>query len=776
MGAVEKAVDYCRRAGDQAMDQACFMAAARFYAMALVGTDLGAAQEPLRCDLLLKAAAAHSAAGELDEAAEALQRAADLAERQGDANRFAQAALGRARFPFFASGGPDGEYVALVTRALDMVGERDALLRVRLLLRIAGELAWQEETRARSRGMEREAELIARRTGCPAAEFAVLVHRHLFINCTPENIDAQLADDKKMLEAALRGGRQEECAAALAFRYGSILRKGEATLPPPMLALAPACNPVLVGGALKRGYRYYAAILALLEGRFIEGVSLVMHFLGRAPAIGQHSVSTLWPALVLPFRELGRLAEVEPLAAQAMARFPGIPLFRALAMNINWLLGKREQARHDYEQLAARNFQDLGRDIGFLPCVSVLTQVCAGIGDRRRAALLYRLLAPHSAMNTVLGPLVFFGPVAFHLGVLADVMGDFDRAQSHFDAALAACRRLKARAWEAYVQHGWARMLERRGDAASREKAHQLAGHALVTAERLKMAALASRLAELKEPSAREFEDKSVCEPHAAETAFPAPLASGCLKSSANGSGDGTVKNGSLPDQSFDADVASAKGQPPESPVSVSDEWVLAREGDYWTLAFGGKVVRVKHARSLTYIAQLLDSPGKEFYAPTLVSAANGFSPGAGEMSAAVTNAENLQIRPFGHDDSGLILDRRARTAYRRRLQELRSELEEAKSFNDSGRAAKLEEEFSLVTRELARAVGLAGAAPRRFCSASERARINVTNAIRSLLQKLRKEHPELSRYLATTVRTGSLCSFQPDPRFNRRWRVSKSA
>lgn len=51
-----------------------------------------------------------------------------------------------------------------------------------------------------------------------------------------------------------------------------------------------------------------------------------------------------------------------------------------------------------------------------------------------------------------------------------------------------------------------------------------------------------------------------------------------------------------------------------------------------------------------------------------------------------------------------------------------------------------------------------------------ERARVNVTRAIGAALKRLAAHHPALGRHLAVTIRTGTFCSYTPDPRVPVRW------
>jgi tetratricopeptide (TPR) repeat protein len=55
----------------------------------------------------------------------------------------------------------------------------------------------------------------------------------------------------------------------------------------------------------------------------------------------------------------------------------------------------------------------------------------------------------------------------------------------------------------------------------------------------------------------------------------------------------------------------------------------------------------------------------------------------------------------------------------------------------------------------------------------SERARVNVTRALRGAIRRIGEHHPALGRELAATVRTGSSPRYEPQPLDGTRWRVS---
>ena len=98
-------------------------------------------------------------------------------------------------------------------------------------------------------------------------------------------------------------------------------------------------------------------------------------------------------------------------------------------------------------------------------------------------------------------------------------------------------------------------------------------------------------------------------------------------------------------------------------------------------------------------------------------------------------------------------------------MQELRDELDEAESFNDPERAAA-RARGARVRRgraELAPSGSAGATAASR--SASERARVNVTRALRREIRRIADQDAGLGQELQTTVRTGTFCLYQPDLR-----------
>jgi hypothetical protein len=186
-----------------------------------------------------------------------------------------------------------------------------------------------------------------------------------------------------------------------------------------------------------------------------------------------------------------------------------------------------------------------------------------------------------------------------------------------------------------------------------------------------------------------------------------------------------------------DALVRPSK-RPPPSQGTGRAEIRVVQEGDVWRLrsTAGGEAV-LKDAKGVYYLAELVRNPGREMH---------------------VTQLADL-LEPAG--DAGPVLDTKAKDAYRRRLEDLRDGLEEAQSFGDTARVARVEAEIDALVEQLAGAVGLGGR-DRKMGSHIERARINVQRRLKDVLRRIEEQDPTFGRWLAASIKTGTWCVFSP--------------
>ncbi|MBW3607427.1 MAG: hypothetical protein KY463_03590, partial [Actinobacteria bacterium] len=110
---------------------------------------------------------------------------------------------------------------------------------------------------------------------------------------------------------------------------------------------------------------------------------------------------------------------------------------------------------------------------------------------------------------------------------------------------------------------------------------------------------------------------------------------------------------------------------------------------------------------------------------------------------------------------------------YRERAAALEAALATAESRRDEAGAAAARDELEFVRRELSSAVGIGGR-DRETGSHAERARINVTRAIRSTIKRIAGYDERIGAELEAGVRTGTFCVYRPDPLHPLEWSVER--
>ncbi len=178
-----------------------------------------------------------------------------------------------------------------------------------------------------------------------------------------------------------------------------------------------------------------------------------------------------------------------------------------------------------------------------------------------------------------------------------------------------------------------------------------------------------------------------------------------------------------------------------------------------WLVACEDTHCRLADTKGLRYLAELVARPGVERHALDLVDRVEG---------VAAVDA-GLDRRHLG--DAGELLDGRARTAYRHRIEALRAEIDDALASGAAEQAERLQAELDQLVAQLAQAFGLGGRS-RRASSAAERARLNVTRALRAAIVKVTDALPAAGAVLDRRVRTGIYCAYEPDDSDEVRWIV----
>lgn len=749
-GASIKAVDYAVRAGERAAARLAHEDAAACFEQALEALVLCPADPFRRCEIELSLAEARSASGE-PRARQSFQRAATLArallttDQPRAAGLLAAAAIGVAeRGLGLPQPLPDPEVRELLGEALRQLGDGDAPAGARALALLA---------------MERELDVgdeqclilgaraiaMAERLGNPKVLSAALSAQH-FVLWRRHHVEESLEIASRIVNLATAGSDLRLEVHGRGWRLMDLMILGETGRFENEIEQLARVATVLRQPRYQWVVANYRAIRALWAGRWNEVDELAMQSLALGERTGDPNA--MMPPLLQTFlsrRERGQLAGEEMKTRFFMERYPESPSPRtALALTLSDL-GNLDEARVHFERLAGQDFTDLQRQnrIGVLPW---LAEVCAALGDVPRAELLYAQIEPHSHYNVPIGAAAFAGSGLHYLGLLAATLKQPRLAVAHFDAAARENERMRGESWAAWSRCEAARVrlnaVAELGDTVI-DEADALLRRARETATRLGMTKLQSAV------------DAGYRLLQTVSSATSAPAATNVVRLHGH---PATKGKRPLP----------ASSAPTLAPADASKEPVVAvfrLDGQFWSVGRPTRLLRLKDAKGLDYIRCLLQQPNVAVHALDLAGAPEA----PGNEREAAAREDGLATRSWKQGESSAI-DHQARGAYRERLRDLRSDLEEAERNNDSGRIERLRGEIEFLTDEL---TGAAGSGNRqRPPSHAERARLNVTRAIKAVIRRIAEGDADLGRYLESTVRTGMYCSYVPDPRFPTRWNL----
>jgi DNA-binding SARP family transcriptional activator len=484
-GDVDKALDYSRRAGERALKLLAYEEAARFYEQTLQALELKKPVDSMaHCELLLALGDALAKAGSSSQAKEAFLAAAEVARMSRFPELLARAALGYGgRFPWMRAG-DDRRLVPLLEEALGVLGEKSAL-RARLLARLAGALRDQLSLEPRS-SLSRQAVEIARGLGDPDTLGYALVGRAM-ATWGPETEElAAIADEVSRL--AEETDDAERAFQACWLHHITSMMVGD---PARVAALADK-HRALADELKQPSQQWYSAIMrsvwALLRGEFSEGEQLVEEALRLGQRAQRWDAGFAYRiAMFVLRREQGRLQEIEELIRRSLDEHVGYRSFRSIVPLLEWELGREDEARRAFDELAAADFGKLPRDSEWLFSLSVLAEAAARLEDAEQAAILYQLLHPYARLNASASGAVDVGSVARYVAILASTNLQWEPAARHFEVSLEMNARMGARPWLAHTQRDYARMLIARNEPGDQAKAQLLFSEALTTYEELGM-------------------------------------------------------------------------------------------------------------------------------------------------------------------------------------------------------------------------------------------------------------------------------------------------
>ena len=493
-GDVDRAIHYATRAGQRADALLAFEDAEQFFQAALDGIEQGEPDELARCRLLLLLGEAQRKVNDYPRAQKTLCDAAGVATALGEAELSARAALAYEQAAW-RSGLPGNPPAAsLLQRAMRQLPDDHATLQAQLAGALARALIYADAP-AEARAQGARAIAMARQLGDPAA-LATNLNYMFDFSWEPEHLEALLGYATEMLTAAEQSGNMEIVHIAYAWRLVFYLEFGDIRAAEADLAALTRIDERIRQPTYSIAMRSYHIMLSLMRGELAETERLVIQSMAlqrRGLTAHEGQLSTIIFTLR---REQGRLHEIRSVLSSFLRQQPAEPAWLPGLTLLYLEIGQIEDARREFEKLAAGDFVAVARDGRWYFCMAYLSEVCAALGDAARAATLYRMLQPYAGRNLILGGgLVCCGSADRYLGLLCTTMSRWTEAQNHFEAALAMNSRIGAHAPLAHTRHDNAVMLLARGKPGDREQATALLQQSLESARTFGMRGLEERVA-----------------------------------------------------------------------------------------------------------------------------------------------------------------------------------------------------------------------------------------------------------------------------------------
>jgi DNA-binding CsgD family transcriptional regulator/tetratricopeptide (TPR) repeat protein len=468
-----------------------------------VALELGVSDPAERAGLLIELGTARHRAGRAVDALAALAEAASIAEALGHAELLAQAAIGYENAcwrPVIT----DQLAVELLDRAAAALPEEPSQLRVGVLGGLARALQIRGE-HSRGAAVRTEAVAMARAIGDRAALATVLAGSFWSRGTSsPEQVLEWLTEAR---DIAAELGDEDLRAEAMNWRVAALLSLCDVDAARRELAAVHATAERTAQPFHLHVAEHCGSAIALCDGRLADAEAMARQSHEWSRLLTGRDASGVYGIQMFGIRrEQGRLAELAPvirlLAGEGGHWGPGL-------VSVLVETGMETEARRELRRIAAGGL-DVFRASLWLASLTYLTDACAAVSDEPTAELLYRELAPFTGSNVVIGHVVAcYGAVDRYLGMLATTLGQWDRAEAHFERAMALNRRMGAATWLARTAYEYGRMLLARGrGAADRDRAALLLGEAGTLGERIGMVALRRQVDALRStPAASELPD-----------------------------------------------------------------------------------------------------------------------------------------------------------------------------------------------------------------------------------------------------------------------------
>ena len=497
----DKAVDYAVRAARQSVDRFAYEDAVKYYERALEalehveGPDTAARTAGVQVAL----GDAQWRAMEFERARGTFLAAAETAERIGSAETLAAAALGFSSPIGFEIGVRDDILIDLLGRAQQALGDEHPALQARVTARLAEALTFVEGLERRT-ALGDEALTLARLEGDPWVLARVLGNVQVAI-AHQSNLGRRLEMAEEVLALAEATGDERIAMEGHFWRLTNLLELGDLHGVERAFTAWSALAAHLQDRYHVWFVAVYRAMRAIMDGRLDEAEELAAKAYTAGQGLENDNAVQFFGAQVgITRREQGRAGELLDGVRRFAEQYPVHNAWLTYESVVLSEAGRRDEASAIFERFAADDFAGLQQDLLTMHRLVMLSETCCILGDTARAKVLYDMLVPYADQWIVLTWVsLTYAPAHRWLGMLATLAGDFDSAEQHCAAALAAVSQFEGcRLLRVNCLHAYAEMLLRRGEPGDRERARAFINEGMAIARETGAGRMTQRLLALR--------------------------------------------------------------------------------------------------------------------------------------------------------------------------------------------------------------------------------------------------------------------------------------
>jgi hypothetical protein len=183
-------------------------------------------------------------------------------------------------------------------------------------------------------------------------------------------------------------------------------------------------------------------------------------------------------------------------------------------------------------------------------------------------------------------------------------------------------------------------------------------------------------------------------------------------------------------------------------------------------IEYQGESDTFKNLKGFRYIKQLIQTPDVEIPVELLCDSVDKPMPNGGALgSGAAETAYSVEPGLSEEEQLGSgieMTDKESIKEYRRHIEHLKRQIEDAEELGDDDKKHELEDELDTMRRHVTANTNYGGQ-PRKVLSAKEKQRKRVQKSIKAAIEATEDTMPRFHRHLSTAITTGATCRYVPE-------------